>query len=311
MKLELITAPSIEPVTLLEAKDHLRLGSGSMADDLSALESIAPGSHNVVAAYGLEGAGVDVLNYTALVLLEAGTCGAGGTIDVKLQESDDDVAYTDVSSGAFAQVTEANDEQIYELAYSGTKQYLRAVATVGVAACAFGVTVVRSAPTVADDTLITRLITAARRTCERYQGHVYISQTWDLYLDAWPTTPFKFPLAPLQSVTHIKYYDTDETEYTFSADSYHVDAMGWPGRVGLAYGEVWPTTTLRTLNGVVIRFVAGYGDTVDDVPEDFREAILMLVGHFYENRETTLVRPPDVIPFGVQALLGFEEAVHI
>ena len=58
----------------------------------------------------LTGTGIDVLEYegVALVLLNASAgTGTSPTLDVKLQHSDDDSTYEDVTSGAFSQVTDA------------------------------------------------------------------------------------------------------------------------------------------------------------------------------------------------------------
>ena len=110
-----------------------------------------------------------------------------------------------------------------------------------------------------DDNLIQGLITAARVHCEGFQNRAYLEQTWDLWIDRFPTENYiDIPLPPLQSVTSVKYYDTDDTEATFSTDDYDVDTKGYVGRVVLKYGETWPSTVLRPSNGVVIRFVAGY-----------------------------------------------------
>ena len=37
-----------------------------------------------------------------------------------------------------------------------------------------------------DDVLIQSLIAAARQDCEKFQNRAYITQTWELWLDAWP-----------------------------------------------------------------------------------------------------------------------------
>ena len=107
-------------------------------------------------------------------------------------------------------------------------------------------------------------------------------------------------------IVHIKYYDTAGTEYTFPATDYETDTAGYRGRVALGYGKSWPTTILRTMNGVVIRFIAGYGNDPSDVPKRVLNAIKCLVGHMYENREVTDIKEHLEVPFAVHALLGLD-----
>jgi uncharacterized phiE125 gp8 family phage protein len=309
MALVLKTAPSTEPISLATAKLHLRLDSGSIADNLTSTQSIPPGSHAIAAAYSLKGTGVDVLGYPALVLLESGTNGTAGTMNVKIQESDTDVDadYEDWTGGSFSQVTTANDNTTYELSYTGTKQYIRVVATVAVAACEFGVSIVTEALTSEEDTLVEALITTAREWCEGFQNRAYVTQTWELWLDDWPCgDSIRIPLPPLQAVNSIKYYGTDNTEYTMTATDYFVDPKSEPGRVVLAYGMTWPSVTLRPANGVCVEFDAGYGDLASDVPKRVNQAMLLLVGHLYLRREESTEKALAEIPFGVKALLGLD-----
>lgn len=160
-----------------------------------------------------------------------------------------------------------------------------------------------------DDKLISSYIVSARRTAELIARRAFITQTIDLVMDEFPAEAELFlPCAPLQSVTHIKYTDSDGNESTFSSDSYIVDTYSEPGRVVLKTGESWPGTTLQAANGVVVRFVAGYGDDPADVPEVYRQAIQLLVGHWYENREEVVVgnvRESGLkqLPLGVRDLL--------
>lgn len=196
MTLKLNTAPSIEPVTLAEAKAHLRIDSVSFAEDITTEQSIVPGSHVVAAAYSLEGAAVDILGYSVLVNLDAGECGAGATVDAKIQDSDDGITWTDVES--FAQVSTANDNAIYEKAYTGVRHYLRVVATVAVDACEFGVSVIKDASTSVEDDLLNSLIATARQYAEEFQRRAFISQVWELWLDKWPDKSYiEIPLPPL------------------------------------------------------------------------------------------------------------------
>ena len=306
MALKLKTAPSIEPLTLAEVKAHLRIDSASFAEDITTEQSIVPGSHDIAAAYSLEGASVEVLGYSILVNLDAGACGVGGTVDVKLQDSDDEVTWTDVTDGAFTQVTEANDNAIHEKAYTGTNKYLRAVATVAVAACEFSVSVIKDASTSVEDDLLNSLITAARQYAEDYQGRAYLTQTWELWLDKFPSKDYiEIPLPPLQSVSSVKYHNTSDVEATFSSDDYFVDIKSEPGKVALNYSKTWPSTTLRPANGVCVEFVAGYGDAASDVPKKVKQAMFLLIAGWYEQRESFSMTGVNInpIPFAVDALL--------
>lgn len=281
---KLAVAPASEPVTLTEVKDHLRLGSVSMADDITSVQSIAPGDHVIAAAYSLVGASTEVLGYRAVVLLESGTNGAGATVDVKLQDSPDNAAWTDVTDGAFVQVTTANDNATYEMEYTGVQRYLRVVATVAVATCDFGVSILKDSAYIADEAKLNLLISTARQYMEETLGRAFITQTWDYVLDDFPTVGYiELPLPPLASVTSITYYDVDDVSAVQAASEYYVDTYSEPGRIVLNDGESWPTTSLRPANGVIIRFICG--GTAASVPEPLINAMLMLIGHLYENRE--------------------------
>jgi len=174
----------------------------------------------------------------------------------------------------------------------------------------------------AEDTLLTGLIKVAREYCETFQRRAYITQTWRYWLDKWPDpisalhlyssvkvnmphlapTDIKIPLPQLQSVTAITYYDTPDAPSTMAASDYFVDTVSAPGRVVLTYGKFWPSITLRPANGICIEFVAGYGDSADLVPQSAKQAMLLLIGQWYENREAT-GQVSKELEFTVNALL--------
>jgi uncharacterized phiE125 gp8 family phage protein len=313
MKTKLYAAPSIEPVTLAELKAHLRIEtSGSFSDDVAVVNSIAPGSHVIAAGYTLAGTGVLVTAKQVLVILNAGANGTGGTVDVKIQESDDNATWTDVTSGAFTQVTEATDNAVYEKAYTGLKAYVRAVATVATASCEFSVDVVTGSANTSEDTWLTTVIKEARQAVEKVLGRAFIQQTWDLALDEWPEGDrLELPYPPLSSVTSVSYYDTAQTVATMSSSDYIVDTYSEPGLIVLGYGLSWPTVTLRPVNGIVIRFVAGHGAAASAVPETYRKQILMLCAHLYEHREETAERALESIALGGGFLGGLDRIARV
>jgi hypothetical protein len=157
-----------------------------------------------------------------------------------------------------------------------------------------------------EDAVLKLMIESGTRLLEEYTGRKFITQTWDLFLDCFPygrsrvwwdgqrdghinvlngaQGEIEIPCAFIQSVTFLKTIDNDDNEYTFDANEYYVDTSKAYGRIVLRLGSVWPTTTLRTGNGIQIRFVAGYGSTVASVPAPIRQAILETASFIYQNR---------------------------
>lgn len=142
-----------------------------------------------------------------------------------------------------------------------------------------------------DDTLITRLIAAARTRAEWHTGRALITQGWTLWRDAW-CDPLALPLPPLQAVTSLKTYGRDDAEHLLDGANYTIDLAG--GRVTLK-DNVAPPVDLRRINAVAIAFTAGYGDTTSDVPDPLRSAILAIVAFLYEHRgEAPAEFPQDI-----------------
>ncbi len=156
-----------------------------------------------------------------------------------------------------------------------------------------------------EDTMLTSFVAAARERVESYTGRSLITQTWQMALDDFPAereewfdgvrempiselrTPSRWielPKHPLQSVTSITQYDTSETANVVDSDVYNVDTFQEPARIALGFGQVWPAITLRSINGIIIEFIAGYGDDPADVPTVIREAILASAAYMYEHR---------------------------
>ena len=134
-----------------------------------------------------------------------------------------------------------------------------------------------------ENAYIQSLVYAARQHVEQRTGKALLTQTWELRLDRFPCE-IRLPRPPLQSVTSIKYVDTNGTEQTLATTEYQVDAYEEPARIREAYSKTWPTTRGQ-MNAVTIRYVAGFTAIGDPRLEPYRAAIKLLVAEMYEHRE--------------------------
>lgn len=178
----------------------------------------------------------------------------------------------------------------------------------------------------AEDSLVTALIVAARRYVENYTKRALITQTWRLWLDQFPIEPrtggemwdgvreepisfsyqakrfIEIPKAPVSAVSSISTFDDDDTETTYASSNYIVDTVSQLPRVVLKTGSTWPVD-LRPANAIKITFTAGYG-AASAVPDDIKQAMYLLIGHWFENRQAVLTGTISAeIEHSVQALL--------
>lgn len=135
-------------------------------------------------------------------------------------------------------------------------------------------------------------------------GRALLDQTWRLELPSFPSS-ITLPLPPLQSVSSITYVDSDGDTQTLTASDYRVFGTD-PAIILPPLNEDWPTDVQDdTPNAVKITFVAGYGDTLSDLPAQLWHAIMMDASHLYENREASLVGiNASVLPLGYDTLVS-------
>jgi len=282
MKATLITPPTIEPITLSELLLHLRHDSIEMSDAIGTAQSIAPGAYDI-GEY--TGAAVDIFGKSAIVNLNVGAVGIGGKVDCKLQDSDDNETFSDWTGGAFDQVTAATDKRVHELQYTGSMPYIRPVVTVSGAACPLSAGVLTVDPSTVENDLLNDLISTAREYVEDATRRALLTQTWDYFLDEFPSGYYiTVPLGNLQSVTHIKYKDVTGTETTLDADDYTVESCGDQcGRIVLPYNKAWPRFAPYPSNPIAIRIVCGW-TAANLIPSMIRTAIKMYAAKLYANR---------------------------
>jgi uncharacterized phiE125 gp8 family phage protein len=157
------------------------------------------------------------------------------------------------------------------------------------------------------DQQLTDWITAATAYVQNLSGRQLVTATWKMTLDCFPVTPdpIYLPRPPVQSVTHVKYYNQAGTLTTWDSSDYTVDLNTEPARIQPDYQTYYPTYQER-IGAVEIQYVCGYG-AASAVPYTYKQAIKMLVGHWYLSREGIAIRSvTKEIELGIKELLQCE-----
>jgi uncharacterized phiE125 gp8 family phage protein len=201
---------------------------------------------------------------------------------------------------------------------------------------------------VADDAYITALIQVANDLLDPaaggFLGQALVQQQWQLTLDRfpgaglyqrlnYPLVPYPFndhliitlPYPPLISVDSFSYVDSaGVTQNLVRGTDYQLTGVGaslQKAHLAPMPGKIWPLAQPGALDAVKVGFTCGYAPSnADDgsqygakLPTTIKQAMLLMVAHFYENRLAVIAEPGRVmaieLPLGVDYLLA-SQRVH-
>jgi len=150
-----------------------------------------------------------------------------------------------------------------------------------------------------DDDVITALIAAARVHVEAMTRRALLAQTWRFVLDAWPRDGRFAPrIGPLRELVAARLVDADGTVRDMDGESFVVD--------GGANVIAAPCFALpvpgRARAGIALDVRCGYGADAGDVPADLRQAVRLLLAHWYDHRVATA--DGALVPASVSALIA-------
>ncbi|MCT8506142.1 head-tail connector protein [Chromohalobacter moromii] len=154
----------------------------------------------------------------------------------------------------------------------------------------------------AEDTLIQALIDAAVRYAENHTQARIASPTVSKVLDGFPAQDgaIELPWSPVIAIESLEYVDPEGVEQTLDASTLRLDTRPIMPTLSPQYGSDWPRT-IDEPESVTISATVGY----ETIPPDIRVALLLLVGHWYENREQVITGAiTSEVPMGVAALLA-------
>ena len=154
-----------------------------------------------------------------------------------------------------------------------------------------------------DDDTIAALIAGARVHVEAQTRRALITQTWRLSRDAWPSNGRIAVLpSPLRELAAARIYKSDGSTQSIDADAFAADATSAPAVLAFERGAL--PAPGRVVGGIELDVEVGYGDAPSDVPEPLRQAVRVLVAHWYENRGLIAAGPSvAVLPDAASALI--------
>jgi len=157
--------------------------------------------------------------------------------------------------------------------------------------------------------LIDMLIAAATQSLEDYAGVALMSQEWRLTLRHLPPVwgdALDIPLPPLDELLKVTINEIDQDLGDFEIE--RDDKM--PARI-VPVRRYWPAVSPRKQAAVVIEFRCGVVDP-DDVSPALRQALLMAIAFWYEQRESTATFSlTPVLELGWQSLISPYRAAGI
>ena len=154
----------------------------------------------------------------------------------------------------------------------------------------------------ADDTYIETLIDVATLAAENYTNLAIMQQSWYLFIDSFPDY-FNLLKGSLNDaeVNSINYSDEDNVNQTLHASNYFIDGNIKPARIYFAPDATIPSTYDKP-NAVSVDFTLGF-TAASQVPAPIKQAILLMVGTYYETRQTVSDRTYKEIPQSAEFLL--------
>lgn len=151
------------------------------------------------------------------------------------------------------------------------------------------------------DPVLVSFLRAAIAAIEGRTSKALITRGFLVTLDNW-TTPDaqRLPVAPVQAITEVALVDAIGVATIVDPAVYRLQKDAFDPRLRPIATSLPGVATGGT---VEIRFDAGYGTTFDAVPEDLKQAVLMLAAHYYEYR-SDMALSQGCMPFGVTSLIA-------
>lgn len=144
-----------------------------------------------------------------------------------------------------------------------------------------------------NDPLLLQYLRAAIHTIEGRISKALLSRGFKLTLPGWRWSDAQsLPIAPISAITAVVMRDVAGTPSTVDPARYQLRQDRHRPQI-CATGVVLPM--VPTKGAAEVSFIAGFGATWDAVPDDLRQAVLLLAAHYYEARTGAEASEPPAL----------------
>lgn len=147
-----------------------------------------------------------------------------------------------------------------------------------------------------EDDFVAALIAAARIAVEAETRRALIAQRWRVLAETWPAAGILLPVTPVLTLDVVRGIDAAGVATALPLAGFALEP---------ADNRVRAKAAVAPASSYEIDFTAGYGVSAADVPQPLRQAIRMLVTHWFEHRSAvTLGDIAVATPSGYRALVA-------
>ena len=128
------------------------------------------------------------------------------------------------------------------------------------------------------DNKISQIVERATAEFENDTGYCLITRTLEVSMVDFKE--IRFYERPVRAISSIQYYDAFDALQTWPTSNYSLDLAR--NQVRFRRNYTTPAVSDRW-DAVKITYTAGFGDEAKQVPQQFKQPVLLLVGYYLEN----------------------------
>lgn len=152
------------------------------------------------------------------------------------------------------------------------------------------------------DSYITALCAAATEMLDGPHGMIGKAvgeQVWTMALRNVPSGEIPIPIFPVKALESVTYYDADNVSQTINVNQFRLVANEDYAYLEPVSGFTWPSLYDRA-DAVTFTLQLGMAE----VPVGIKQAALLMVANWFENREAVSDKAMMPVPFAIESLIN-------